>query len=100
MQVYKLQGNEYRLTPYKIKKTKYCELVMSEPMIIPKMFEGFKLKYECPIRAGNYSGEFEFDFSGIPPFFDGRYKLIGQIHLPNGFTELYETYAEIHHYQE
>jgi hypothetical protein len=77
MKIYQLQGNEYRLTPYKIRRQKYCDLVMSEPMAIPKIFEGFKLKYQCPVKAGNYTGEFEFDWANVPPWFEGRYKLLG-----------------------
>lgn len=50
-------------------------------MIIPKLYEGFNAKYECQIHPGNYTGEFEFDFSNIHAIFDGQWKLVANIFI-------------------
>jgi hypothetical protein len=71
---------------------------MSEKMITPKGFVGFNCPYECPIKAGTYSGNFEVEPSGIPPNFDGKYKVVVNQWLPNGLEEQYIGFAEIHHY--
>jgi hypothetical protein len=96
--VYQLQGNEYRLTPYKIPKTKFCEYYARERAFNSATFEAFGVPDKCPIPKKVYSGETSFDFSKIPPNFDGRFKIVINYYRFGENVGVFQLLIEIHHY--
>jgi hypothetical protein len=92
--IYKLQGNEYRLTPFKIKKTNVCDLAESDVYVWPSIVAQTELHKTCPYEKvkeillqnlnpdsvlrffqRKYRVNYIPDFSMIPPNFEGKYKL-------------------------
>lgn len=97
MALYQLQGNEYRLTPFKVRKTNLCDLVNNENIVVPNLYKGFGLEKHCPVLKGNYTGEWTFDYSKVPPNFDGNYKIAVSF-FKGSYNETYVSLVEVHHF--
>jgi hypothetical protein len=95
--IYKLQGNEFRLTPFKLARSKFCDFFEKEVFMLPQFCNDFNIPYECPIKKGNYTGQYT-PKANIPRNFDGRYKLIVNYYYLGELRESFEFIAEIHHY--
>ncbi len=46
--VYQLQGNEFRLTPYKVKKTNICDALAADVYLWPSIVAQSDLPKTCP----------------------------------------------------
>jgi hypothetical protein len=97
--IYKSQGNEYRLTPFKIKKTHYCKFLAQEATY-HGFYNSFKIPTKCPIKKANYTGEFDVDFSTVPPNFDGKFKFVRNYYYQQELIGTCDILAEIYHYFE
>lgn len=76
VKVHKFQGNEYRLTPFKLKKTKLCDAYDSDPYFSKQLIQNTNIPEGCPISKGKYEMNWcPIDLSSIPPNFSGKYKL-------------------------
>ena len=70
---YKKTGNDYKLLPYKVGPTNFCEFFRNEKMIYPdiKVVTDFPEYSTCPWPAGIYHiYGFSPDLSRIPPILD------------------------------
>ncbi len=97
MLIYQFQGNEYRLTPFKIARSQFCEYYAQESTY-SNVYESFNLPKKCPIKQGNYTGEFDIDFTAVPPNFDGKYKVVKNFYYQKQFVGSCEAFVEINHY--
>lgn len=73
--IYKLQGNEYRLTPYKYKCSKACDIIKMEYIIYNKIPKNSDMPEGCPIPVGTYKMDWYPDLSNVPPFLNGEFKI-------------------------
>lgn len=73
--IYKLQGNEYRLTPYKYRRSKACDSIETEYIIYSQVPKNSDVPEGCPIPAGTYQMDWFPDFSNTPPFLIGKFKV-------------------------
>lgn len=95
--IYKLQGNEFRLTPFRMAKAKFCDYLRKDKFILPSVFKDFNIPYECPLKAGNYTGQYTLDMN-VPPNFDGTYRIQVNLFYANELRDSYNLTGEVHHY--
>lgn len=96
--VYQLQGNEYRLTPFKIARTNFCDYYIKEREYNSATFDAFGVPDKCPIPKKTYSGQTDFDFSKIPANFDGRYKIWIKYYRFGRDAGSLQLFGEVRHY--
>jgi Protein of unknown function (DUF1091) len=78
VEIFKMQGNEYRKTPFKYPYEKVCNFLAKETIFYPEIVASSNLppQNSCPIPAGAYKIENYFmDVSKVPPNFNGRYRI-------------------------
>jgi hypothetical protein len=97
-QLYQLQGNEYRLTPFKIPRKKFCDFYETERPLNSEYYEAFNLPEGCPIPKSNYTGQFIMQFKTIPPNFNGKYKIVMKYYYKGEYVDTLIIFAEVHHY--
>lgn len=73
--VYKLQGNEFRITPFKFKKIKACDGINADPYFYKQAIAHSTVPEGCPVPAGNYTVDWCPDLSRVPPNFLANIKL-------------------------
>jgi Protein of unknown function (DUF1091) len=100
-EIYKLEGNEYRKTAFKIPNKKICDWLAADIYFYPSIVASSDLPppNTCPIPAGTYTFDNYFlDASTIPPNFNGRYRFrLMERHLGELIDEA-NSYVEIQHY--
>lgn len=72
---YKKAGNDYKLMPFKIGPTKFCDFIQSEKMLYPELLlvSDFPPLDTCPWPAGTYTiNGYHPDLSKIPPFIESN----------------------------
>lgn len=95
--IYQFQGNEFRLTPFKMAKSKFCDLLERDKIGAPGVMKDFNVPYECPIKAGNYTGQYTLDLR-IPPTFNGRYRSLVNYYHMSEKSDTFNFTFEIQHY--
>jgi hypothetical protein len=95
--IYKFQGNEYRLTPFKIAKSKMCDYMEKEKFIMPQLLKDFNGPSDCPVKKGNFTGQYSPQ-PNVPPNFDGRYKLFANFYYLGELRDTFIMIGEVHHY--
>jgi hypothetical protein len=93
-----MEGNEYRLTPFKVARKSFCNYYEESYKHAPEFYDAFKFPPVCPLKKGLYSGNYSWTFDNIPPNFEGKYKLVTRYYNQGEFAEETVIYAEIHHY--
>lgn len=82
--MYKLEGNEFRLTPFRARRAGACKIMNSEKSYFTQqLMASTDIKEECPILKGNYSMNWCPDLSVVPPNFNGKFKLIVNLYRNN-----------------
>jgi hypothetical protein len=61
-------------------------------------YSAFKIPKKCPIKKANFTGEFDIEFSSLPPNFDGKFKFVRNYYYQQKFVGSCEFFAEIYHY--
>jgi Protein of unknown function (DUF1091) len=101
VEIYKMEGNEYRKTPFKLPYEKLCNLLAKETYFYPSVVAASNLPPQdtCPVPAGTYTVENYFmDISQVPPNFDGRFRVrIMERHMGELIDE-FNSFAEMRHY--
>jgi hypothetical protein len=95
--VHQLQGNEFRRTPFKISKCKFCEYLEKDKFILPQVFKDFNTPYECPVKRGRRAGQVSAQ-ANIPPNFDGTFKTVTNFYYLGELRETVTIVFEVHHY--
>jgi hypothetical protein len=95
--VYQMQGNEYRLTPFRVARDKFCDYKKKEIMILPKFLKDFNIPDECPIKKGVYSGQYTIE-ADVPPNFDGKYKILVNLYNQGKPSDSFSFSGEIRRY--
>ena len=57
VEIYKKQGGEYRLMPFKVSKKGLCDLHDEDKLFYPELCKAsdFKCPFKCPMPAGTYA---------------------------------------------
>lgn len=73
-ELYKMQGYEYRPTPYKI-KNKLCDIIRDEKVFYPTLLDVTDAPRSCPIPPGEYKSHgYTNNFEDLPPVLEsGEY---------------------------
>jgi hypothetical protein len=95
--VYKFQGNEFRLTPFKMARSKLCDYLKQDVYMIHQFRKAFSIPEDCPLKKGIYSGEFQLKPT-LPPNFDGKYKIVSNLYYLGKPSDNYYFIFEIHNY--
>jgi Protein of unknown function (DUF1091) len=77
VELWKMEGNEYRKTPFKIGPYTSCEFIEKETMFYPGLVENSDAPKPgtCPLPKGVYTiNNYLMDSSQIPQNFEGKYR--------------------------
>lgn len=100
IEIYAFQGNEYRKTPYKVKRQKICDYVTNDKFFYPSLQKHSEFPEKCPIKKGSYKVELSPDFSSLPRNFQGRFMLRMESFLFGKASDNTSIYFEIERYSE
>lgn len=96
---YKKAGNDYKLLPYKVGPTKFCDLLESEKMFYPEiqLVSDFPDLENCPWPAKTYHiNGYQPDLSKIPPVADtGDYMVECQFKRGDNIVNGMKVYASV-----
>ena len=97
--MYKKAGNDYKLFPFKIGPTNFCEFVKSEKMFYPelKAVSDFPDIETCPWPARNYHiYGFQTDLSKVPPIIEnGDYMVECQLRIGDEILQGFKIFASV-----
>lgn len=94
-----MEGNEYRLTPFKLKRSKFCDTVKMSDEYYKQIPENSEIPEGCPIPGGTYKIDWKPDYSMIPKVFIGKYRVNTTAYYKNQVNCHIVTYCEIQRYQ-
>ncbi|CAO1407339.1 unnamed protein product [Diamesa hyperborea] len=95
--ILKKSGNQYQLTPYRLKKENYCDFVRDHASYKDlRKVSNIPEEGVCPWPKGTYEVYgFNVNVDYIPPFFDGDYMLETTIYFNEEKVSVQEMYATI-----
>lgn len=97
-EIYAFQGNEYRLTPFKVKRKKVCQFIEDDTLFWPSLSNQSDFPIKCPLNKGTYKIDFTPDLSSLPRSFNGKYKAKIQMYYKNQKAEVCSIYFDIQRY--
>jgi Protein of unknown function (DUF1091) len=102
VEFYKLEGNEYRLTPFKYPKKRMCEL-LAENRFYPPLVAASDLPPvgTCPMLKNTYNiKNFFMDTSLLLPNFVGRYRMRFMEYYEDELIDEINFFVDIEHFVE